>query len=54
MARTRLVAPVYRELVENGQDAALAQQIFSEARTGYHPLTVTRIESILASAESNR
>jgi leukotriene-A4 hydrolase len=42
--RTRLVAPVYTALSENGSDRELALQMFDRARSKYHPITVTKIE----------
>ncbi len=45
--RTKLIKPVYRALVENGQDEALARDIFAKQRHGYHPLTVMAIEPVL-------
>lgn len=42
--RTRLVQPVYVALAKNGDDAALAKQLFDEARGNYHPLTNASIE----------
>ena len=48
--RTRLVEPVYKALAENGADMQLAQRIFAEARSDYHPLTVSRIESAFRQA----
>ena len=42
--RTRLVRPVYVALAQNGEDAALAKQLFDEARGNYHPLTNASIE----------
>jgi len=45
--RTRLIEPVYRALVMNGQDAGLAAEIFEQARSLYHPLTVAAIEPLL-------
>ena len=38
--RMRLVVPVYKALVENGQDKALAEEIFALAKPGYHPITI--------------
>lgn len=37
--RGRLIFPIYTALANNGSDLELAQQIFAEARAGYHPLT---------------
>jgi len=45
--RTRLVKPVYQALSGNGEDSALAQALFEEARTGYHPLTIAAISPLL-------
>ena len=48
--RTRLVRPVYKALAENGDDLHLARRIFAEARSRYHPLTVSSIESAFRQA----
>jgi len=48
--RTRLVAPVYRALAENGADLALAREMFADARASYHPITIAKIETILQPA----
>jgi leukotriene-A4 hydrolase len=45
--RTRLIDPVYVALAKNGQDAGLADDLFAAARSKYHPLTISRIESDL-------
>ena len=45
--RTRLVAPVYRAMAENGTDLELAREMFARARGKYHPLTIARISSVL-------
>jgi leukotriene-A4 hydrolase len=46
--RTRLVAPVYRALAENGVDLEIAEEMFANARGSYHPITIARIESVLS------
>ena len=46
--RTRLVAPVYRALAENGADLGIAEEMFARARGKYHPITIARIESVLS------
>jgi aminopeptidase N len=48
--RTRLVKPVYQALADNGEDRALAQSLFAEARAGYHPLTIAAISPLLQGA----
>jgi len=45
--RTRLVAPVYRALAENGSDMQLAQEMFANARGSYHPITIAKISLTL-------
>lgn len=42
--RTRLVEPVYAALMANGEDAALAVELFERARGAYHPLTVAAVQ----------
>ncbi len=44
--RMRLVVPVYKALVENGQDKALAEEIFALAKPGYHPITIMAAGSV--------
>ena len=51
--RTRLIAPVYKALVDNGADRSLATELFSQARFAYHPLTVANIEKTLNSDGTN-
>jgi len=46
--RMRLVVPVYKALVENGQDKALAEEIFALAKPGYHPITIMAAGSVFA------
>ena len=48
--RTRLVKPVYKALISNGEDGALAQALFAEASAGYHPLTIAAISPLLQGA----
>jgi aminopeptidase N len=45
--RTRLVAPVYRALAENGSDLELAREMFTNARASYHPITIAKINTFL-------
>ena len=45
--RGRLISPVYRALVENGEDAELARTIFENARSAYHPLVDAGIAKAL-------
>ena len=46
--RTRLLEPVYAALMANGSDAELAQETFKEHKATYHPLTVAKIERVIA------
>ncbi len=43
--RTRLIAPVYVALAQNGSDLELAKELFAAARGIYHPLTNISIET---------
>ena len=44
--RIYLVKPVYEALVRNGKDRDLARQIFEEASSRFHPLTISAIEPL--------
>lgn len=48
--RTRLVAPVFEALANNGRDLELAQSLFADVRHVYHPITLSRISGILDKA----
>ena len=48
--RGRLIAPVYYALASNGEDRALALELFEQARHAYHPVAAGWIESTLRSA----
>lgn len=45
--RGRLIFPVYRALVENGEDAELAREMFDKARSAYHPVIDAGIARVL-------
>lgn len=49
IGRMRLITPVYRELVSNGHDRELAEQIFQQAKAGYHPIAQDAVGKILKS-----
>ncbi|SFF25460.1 Aminopeptidase N [Fontimonas thermophila] len=48
IGRMRLIVPVYRELAATPQGIKLAQRIYREARSGYHPIAQNAIEQVLA------
>jgi aminopeptidase N len=48
--RGRLIVPIYRALAENGEDLELAQDMFEQARSKYHPATVSWAENALGGA----
>jgi hypothetical protein len=45
--RARLVKPVYEALVKNGQDQALALELFNQNQPHYHPATIDSIKPVL-------
>ncbi len=47
VGRMKFLRPLYRELVESEDGRARAQEIFSRARGGYHPMAVAMAERIL-------
>lgn len=48
--RGRLIAPVYKALAENGEDLALAREMFERAKETYHPLVAMWIAQGLEDA----
>jgi leukotriene-A4 hydrolase len=48
--RARLITPIYGALASNGHDVELANSLFEQARSAYHPLTSTYIERTLKTA----
>jgi leukotriene-A4 hydrolase len=48
--RARLVTSIYGALATNGHDAELANSMFEQARSAYHPLTNSYIERALKTA----
>ena len=42
--RVHLISPTYKALVNNGEDTALARDLFETARSQYHPLTIRMLE----------
>lgn len=46
--RTWLLSGTYRGLVNNGQDAELARELFDASKSKYHPLTRISIEKVLS------
>lgn len=54
VGRTYLITAVYRALVKTEAGRARAQQIYREARPGYHPITQAAVEKILAEPANSR
>ena len=48
VGRTKFVVPLYRLLLENPAQQALARRIYQQARSGYHPLTQAQIDKAMA------
>ncbi len=48
VGRTKFVVPLYRLLLANGAQQKFAQQIYQQARAGYHPLTQSQIDKAFA------
>ena len=49
--RGRLIAPVYVALASNGEDRALAVELFERAKSAYHPIAVAWIQASLDQAQ---
>lgn len=48
--RVHLIRPAYQALVENGEDAELARELFETARPHYHPLTIRILGRLITGA----
>jgi aminopeptidase N len=47
VGRTRLIKPLYRELVKSPQGKVFAEKVYAKARPGYHPITQQAVERLL-------
>ncbi|NMW23388.1 M1 family metallopeptidase [Rhodanobacter denitrificans] len=50
IGRIYLTTPLYKAFVKTPEGLAYAEQVYAEARAGYHPLTQQVVEGILAKA----
>jgi aminopeptidase N len=48
VGRNKFLGPLYRALAETPEGTATARRLFEMARPGYHPQTVSMVESVLA------
>ena len=48
IGRRKLIKPLYEELVKTPEGRARATAIYERARPGYHPITVSSIDEVLA------
>ncbi len=52
VGRRKLIMPIYEALVKTPEGLQIAQDIFSKARAGYHPITTASVEQTLAKAQA--
>jgi leukotriene-A4 hydrolase len=52
VGRRKLIMPIYEALVKTPEGLKVAQDIFSKARAGYHPITTASVEQTLAKAQT--
>ncbi|HMF74176.1 MAG TPA: M1 family metallopeptidase [Bryobacteraceae bacterium] len=50
VGRTSLVKPLYAALAKTPEGEILARKVYAEARAGYHPITQTAVDKVLAEA----
>jgi hypothetical protein len=50
VGRRKFLLPIYKNLVKTAKGKALAEQIFSEARKGYHAVAAGSIADIISEA----
>ena len=48
IGRRILVVPLYEQLAKSAEGRAFAQEVYAEARAGYHPMTRAAVEKVLA------
>lgn len=51
IGRRKLILPTYEALAKTGEGLEFARQVFAEARPGYHPITTSSVEAIIARAQ---
>ncbi|MBI2475269.1 M1 family metallopeptidase [Candidatus Uhrbacteria bacterium] len=51
VGRMKFILPIYRALSCNRVELTLAQQIFKNARSGYHPIAIAQVEKIFKEAD---
>ncbi|HUA80888.1 MAG TPA: M1 family metallopeptidase [Dyella sp.] len=54
IGRLYLTMPVYRALSKTPDGLAFAQQVYSKAKDGYHPLTQQAVEALFAKAKATK
>lgn len=54
IGRRKLIMPTYHELVKTPQGLQLAEQIFAKAKPGYHPITASTVEQVIADAKAGK
>ncbi len=52
VGRRKLIMPIYEALVKTPEGLQVAQDIFSKARAGYHPITTASVEQAISKAQT--
>lgn len=52
VGRRKFLLPLYRSMIEEGRETELAQEIYSEARANYHPISVGSVDQLLKWTEN--
>jgi len=50
VGRRKLILPIYGELVKTPDGLAFAREVFNKAKAGYHPITTTTVDKLIAEA----
>ncbi|GAA4855077.1 M1 family metallopeptidase [Luteimonas vadosa] len=51
IGRRKLIMPTYEALVKTESGLAFARDVFAKARAGYHPITTTSVQKVIAEAK---
>jgi aminopeptidase N len=51
IGRVKLILPLYQALMHSDWGSSFAQRVYKQARAGYHPYTVTQIDSVVGAPD---
>lgn len=52
VGRRKLIMPIYEALAQSADGLRFAEQVFAEARPGYHPITAASVQAVIDKAKA--